>query len=295
MSESNSITPKDDFEYCKSILSKLTGCYSYLDLIDAVYTENKDNNIELKEIIETLINKIGIDAIKLLLFEINESHKKEENLEDFNYSLSENTEEITFLSKKRLDSTDEDSQDNFNCNQNSKCHDDNENIGEYKTFFMKEKENPCYKLIKRNLEGDEKIINVLFREEPDDEFINCFVIANINKDYRAYMFCHDRKCKARAYYDIRKKEIEILIGHSKEKSKHAYLSCRCKLGTYDNIKFIRENPGIVGIEITKGYKNVLDSIYIIRDTNLNNSKNSYRGRKRRNIEIKLCEKENSLF
>lgn len=300
------ITPKDDIEYCKQVLTKLLRCYSYLDIFTILLSESDENNSELELTLRDLSNKIGINNLKLLLFDLKDSNKNEREIEYFNFSISDNTNDFTFLSKKRSeeDFDEDDFQEKIKYNYNkslpleSQEENENENTEEKKANSFDEKDNndrsSSLRLIRRNLEGQEKIINLLYRENPDDSFIHFFVIANINKDYRAYMFCHDRKCKARAYYDIRKKEIEILTGHTKDKSKHAYLSNRCKTETMDNIQYMKKNSGIVGMEITKGSKKILNSISIIKDTNLKKTKGFNKGKKIR-IEIKFDEEEKSTL
>lgn len=294
------ITPRTEDEiYCQKALSLLIGFYSYSDIENYIEGQNQAEDVHFGEVIQNLVNKVGLKSFRSILSEFKEQKANKEVFSDFLFEFSEYTEENSLLSKKRkidpllfedikgqpkeieikkeektveISSIDNDLEEKTG----------NEHVDEIIISEKKQLDNQ--KLINRNFEGEDKILNVLYRENLNNDFIHCFVVANINKDLKAYMFCHDRKCRARAYYNIRTKEVEILIGHSKKNERHTYLGIRCKESTFDNITFIKNNPGIIGVEVTKGYRNILRNITVIK--NLKHKKKNKNKENNKILELK---------
>lgn len=117
---------------------------------------------------------------------------------------------------------------------------------------------------------NQKITNLLFREKTKDNIIYFFYCSKMYKNIIVYLNCHDRKCKAKAKYNLKTKEVLLLTKHTTNHEGFSYISDGSHSSTIKIVKYMIQNPNIIAIEINRSKYNVLDNITIINKSNNNN-------------------------
>jgi len=103
------------------------------------------------------------------------------------------------------------------------------------------------------LDKTNSYVNNIIYKEPINSEIYYYFYESLNNDNTINMKCIDEKCKSKGIYNISKKQILISIDPSIIYEDHCYLKPNfggdeLKLEIFD---FIKDNPGIKGIEILK--------------------------------------------